>query len=152
MRPVSIVRFEQAYLASILLWLVNLALGWKTRVAAVETNPAFAGNPQMVELAQPMLIGASVFMLALWVLLWYFTAQRANVVTKWIIVVMFGFSALTVPFILNSFKVLGPLSASLSALGFVATALSVWMLFRPDARAWFAGPVAEEPVAQPPEL
>ena len=47
MRPQSIVRFEQAYLGATLLWLVNLALGWKIKLESVNSNPAFAGNPQM---------------------------------------------------------------------------------------------------------
>ncbi|WP_343519126.1 hypothetical protein [Sphingomonas sp.] len=145
MRPVSIVRFEQAYLASTVLWLVNLALGWKTRLGSLEGNPGFAGNPQMAELAQTMMIGTTVFMLILWLLLWYFTARRASEVAKWVVVALFGLSVAGLPFTLMSYPIVGMLSVALSLLAFALTAYAVWMLFRPDARAWFAG---NEPEAE----
>lgn len=150
MRPVSIVRFEQAYLASVLLWLVNLALGWKARLGALESNPGFAGNPQVAELAQTMMIGTAVFMLILWLLLWYFTARRASEVAKWVIVALFGLSVVGLPFTLMSYPVVGVLSVVISALAFLFFAWSVWLLFQPDARAWFAGEDAKAP-ATPPE-
>ncbi|WP_423602729.1 hypothetical protein [Sphingomonas sp. MS122] len=147
MRPVSIVRFEQAYLASVVLWLVNLALGWKARLGSLENNPAFAGNPQMGELAQTMMIGTTVFMLILWLLLWYFTARRASEVAKWVVVALFGLSVVGLPFTLMSYPVVGVLSVVLSLVAFVVTAYAVWMLFRPDARAWFAGTAPESEAA-----
>jgi uncharacterized membrane protein len=147
MRPVSIVRFEQAYLASIALWLLNLALGWKARLGSLENNPAFAGNPQMGELAQTMMIGTTVFMLILWLLLWYFTARRASEVAKWVVVALFGLSVVGLPFTLMSYPVVGVLSVVLSVIAFALTAYAVWMLFRPDARAWFAGTDVESETA-----
>lgn len=139
MRPVSIVRFEQAYLGSVVLWLVNLALGWKTRLNSLESNPAFAGNPQMAELAQTMMIGTTVVMLVLWLLLWYFTARRASEVAKWVVVALFGLSVIGLPFTLMSYPIVGVLSTVLSLAAFTLTAYAVWLLFQPDARAWFAG-------------
>lgn len=139
MRPQSIVRFEQAYLGATLLWLVNLAQGWSTRLDSVNRNPAFAGNPQMAELAQTMMIGTTIVMLALWLLLWYFTARRASVVAKWVVVVLFGVSVLGLPFTLMSYPVTGALGTALSLGTFALTAWSVWLLFRPDAQRWFAG-------------
>lgn len=147
MRPVSIVRFEQAYLASIALWLLNLALGWKARLDSLANNPAFAGNPQMNDLAQTMMIGTTVFMLILWLLLWYFTARRASEVAKWVAVALFGLSVVGLPFTLMSYPVVGVLSVVLSVIAFALTAYAVWMLFRPDARAWFAGTDAESETA-----
>ena len=143
MRPVSIVRFEQAYLGSVVLWLVNLALGWKTRLSSLENNPGFAGNPQMAELAQTMMIGMTVVMLVLWLLLWYFTARRASEVAKWVVVALFGLSVIGLPFTLMSYPIVGALSTVLSLAAFALTAYAVWLLFRPDARAWFAGDTSE---------
>ena len=147
MRPQSIVRFELAYLGSVVLWLVNLALGWKARLGTLESNPAFAGNPQMAELAQTMMIGTTVVMLVLWLLLWYFTARRASEVAKWVIVALFGLSVIGLPFTLMSYPVVGALSTVLSLAAFALTAYSVWLLFRPDARAWFAGDTSESDAA-----
>lgn len=139
MRPQSIVRFEQAYLGATLLWLVNLGQGWGTRLESVNKNPAFAGNPQMAELAETMMIGTTIAMLALWLLLWYFTARRASAVAKWVVVVLFGVSVLGLPFTLMSYPVTGALGTGLSIAAFACTAYAVWMLFRPDAARWFAG-------------
>ena len=149
MRPVSIVRFEQAYLGSIALWLLNLALGWKARLGSLESNPAIAGNPQMAELAQTMMIGTTVVMLALWLLLWYFTARRASDVAKWVVVALFGLSVIGLPFTLMSYPVVGALSTVLSLGAFALTAYAVWLLFRPDAKAWFAGDDAAADAAAP---
>ncbi|HEY0621826.1 hypothetical protein [Sphingomonas sp.] len=139
MRPQSIVRFEQAYLGATLLWLVNLGTGWKTRLDSLNSNPAFAGNPQMAELAETMMIGTTVVMLVLWLLLWYFTARRASVVAKWVVVTLFGLSAIGLPFTLLSYQVVGALSTLLSLGTFALTGWAVWLLFRPDAQTWFAG-------------
>jgi uncharacterized membrane protein len=139
MRPQSIVRFEQAYLGATLLWLVNLGIGWKTRLDSLNSNPAFAGNPQMAELAETMMVGTTVVMLVLWLLLWYFTARRASVVAKWVVVALFGLSVVGLPFTLMSYPVVGALSAVLSLTTFALTGWAVWLLFRPDAQLWFAG-------------
>lgn len=147
MRPQSIVRFEQAYLGATLLWLVNLGLGWKTRLDSLNAHPAFAGNPQMAELAETMMIGTTVLMLVLWLLLWYFTARRASEVAKWVVVVLFALSAIGLPFTLMSYPVVGALSTLLSLGTFVFTGLAVWLLFRPDARNWFAGNDAQSDTA-----
>lgn len=139
MRPVSIVRFEQAYLASIALWLLHLVLSWGDQMAAVEVYPAAQGNPQVIEIIQWFLIAVYAAALLLWVLLWYFTARRASAVAKWLVVLFFAFSALsllsTVPGVMAG--AINLVSIALTALMFVLHAAAIWMLFRADARAWF---------------
>lgn len=139
MRPQSIVRFEQAYLGSVLAWGANLAVRWQPMLDNFGAQPAVAGNPQMASVVQTILVVSALFCLMLWLLLWYFTARRASEVTKWIIVALFGLSALMFPFSLMSYPIVGALSTGLTAITFVLNAVAVWMLFRPDARAWFAG-------------
>lgn len=139
MRPVSIVRFEQAYLASVLIWLVNLATGWKAKLAGLENQGAFAGNPQAMELAQTIMIGTVVFLLVLWLLLWYFTARRASEVAKWVVVALFALSVLGLPFTLMGYRAVGLLGTVLTLAMFALNAWAVWLLFQPDARSWFAG-------------
>lgn len=148
MRPQSIVRFELAYLGSIIVWAIGLAIGWKTRLAVLETNPAFAGNPQMLSLGQSVMIGFSLFLLCLWLLLWYFTARKASEVAKWILVAFFALSVLALPFTLMGYERAGMLSVSLNLVMFALNAFAVWMLFQPDARAWFA---ADANAADPAE-
>ncbi|WP_447724709.1 hypothetical protein [Sphingomonas koreensis] len=147
MRPQSIVRFEQAYLASVVTWGVNLAVRWKPMLASFEDQPAIAGNPQMAEVVQTVLVVTALFSLMLWLLLWYFTARRASEVTKWVVVVFFGISALSLPLSLMSYPVVGALSTGLTVVTFAFNAVAVWMLFRPDARNWLAGDSAQPDTA-----
>jgi hypothetical protein len=135
MRPQSIIRFEQAYLASIVVWGLNTGLGWSKQVAAMEAG--FADVPQMVPMGRAMLIGFTLFILCLSLLLWYFTARKASEVTKWIIVAFFGLAAVGLPFTLAGFATSGILPVALNLVTFALTAVAVWMLFRPDAAAWF---------------
>lgn len=147
MRPQSIVRFEQAYLGSVLAWGVNIAVRWQPMLDSFEGQPAIAGNPQMASVVQTILVVTTLFCLMLWLLLWYFTARRASEVTKWIIVALFGMSALLFPFSLMSYSVVGALGTALTVVTFALNAVAVWMLFRPDARSWFAGDTVQADTA-----
>ena len=147
MRPQSIIRFEQAYLASIVVWGINTALGWGTQMATVEAS--FAAMPEMIPLGRAMLIGFTLFALFVSLLLWFFTARKASEVTKWIIVAFFGLSVVGLPFSLAGFEKTGILPAVLNVVTFALTAVAVWMLFRPDASAWFR---ARDGSAPPPPL
>lgn len=147
MRPQSIIRFEQAYLASIAVWGVNTALGWSTQMATVDAS--FAAMPEMIPAMRGLLIGLTLFALFVSLLLWYFTARKASEVTKWIIVAFFGLSAVGLPFSLAGFEKTGILPAVLNVVTFALTAVAVWMLFRPDAAAWFR---ASDGSVPPPPL
>ncbi len=148
MRPQSIIRFEQAYLASIVVWGINTALGWGTQMATVEAS--FAAMPEMIPAMRALLVGMTLFVLLVSLLLWYFTARKASEVTKWIIVALFGLAAVGLPFSLAGFEKTGLVPAALNVVTFALTAVAVWMLFRPDASAWFRasdGSVPPPPIA-----
>lgn len=147
MRPQSIVRFEQAYLASVLLWLVHLVLGWNTQMSVIERYPGVRGNPQMVDFIQNGLFVTYAIALALWLLLAYFAGRRASNAAKWALVVFVGLSALSLLAILPNLGQVSGLSLALSLATFAANAYAVFLLFRPDAKAWFEGtPTAEAQV------
>ncbi|MEG3179983.1 hypothetical protein [Sphingomonas sp. LT1P40] len=144
MRPVSIVRFEQAYLASIIIWVANLALGgWALMIGQsqrqFEKHPAFAGNPQMFDVIAPSLMALLGVLVLFWLLLWFFTARRASDVAKWVIVVMTGIAVLRLPLLLLSYPMTGLLGTALNVAATLVGAYAAWQLFRPDARAWFKG-------------
>ncbi len=147
MRPQSIIRFEQAYLASIVVWGINYGLGWSKLVAAVDRS--FAAMPPIRHLGEPLLIAVVLFALCLWLLLWYFTARARSEVAKWVIVAFFAVTAAWLPFTLAGFRTTGLLPAALNVVTFALTAVAVWMLFRPDASAWFR---ASDGSAPPPPL
>lgn len=147
MRPQSIVRFDWAYLGSIALWLANMAVGWPMMLRQLETRPQFSGNPQMLEFGQTLLMGGITVILVLWLLLWYFTARRASVVTRWIVVVFTALGALRLPLLVLGAPVAGWPATLLGISAFALAAFATWMLFMPDARAWFAGDEAQPDAA-----
>lgn len=147
MRPQSIVRFEQAYLGSVLAWGANIAVRWQPMLDSFDGQPAIAGNPQMASVVHTILIATTLFCLMLWLLLWYFTARRASEVAKWVVVVFFGISALLFPFSLLSYSVVGLLGTATTIVTFALNAVAVWLLFQPDARTWFAGGDAQSDAA-----
>ncbi|ODP39326.1 hypothetical protein [Sphingomonas turrisvirgatae] len=149
MRPQSIVRFEQAYLASIVLWIIGLALNWNTRLGAIERDARFGGNPQMIQFAEWTMIGSAVLGLAIWVLLWYFVARRGAAWAKWVLVAFLAISALSVPFALLNMGVIGAVGTMVGLLAFLLNAVAVAMLFRADAVAWLGGKPSAEAAAQP---
>lgn len=149
MRPQSIVRFEQAYLASVVVWLINLVLNWDTRLAALDRDPRFSGNPQMAQIAEWAMVGSAAFGFVLWLLIWYFIARRAVGWLKWVLVVFLLISAAGLPFAIMSYAVIGMVSTALTVVGFLLSAVAVWMLFKPDAKAWLSGEQTVEATAQP---
>lgn len=125
MRPASIIRFEQLYLASIALAAVNSAL--LLSPAAGYAPPGEASG----------LIGFVATSLAVSLLLWFFAARRASRIAKWLMVALFVLGAAGLPAILSA----GPLDipAVLTVVTWGLQAAAIWMLFRPDAAAWFKG-------------
>jgi hypothetical protein len=87
--------------------------------------------------------------IAITLLLWYLVARRASSIAKWIVVLLFLFSLLTSLGVGS-----GGISASeaVSLVALLLQAAAVYFLFRPDAKAWFAGtPAAPGPTEAPPQ-
>lgn len=132
MRPPSIIDFERAYLASLALGMVNTAINWQGIKQSLE-NPALKD----VGLGLGFMIGVLVFSMALSLLLWFFIARRPSTVAKWIYLVLAAFSIVS---IFSSLTTL-PFGTEVM-LNVVAQLLQLyaaWLLFKPDAKAWFAG-------------
>jgi hypothetical protein len=134
-RPPSIITFERCYLGAVALGLVNNVLNWTN----LQEQMAAAPNSQLLpDWFLPATIGVG---LLITLLLWYFVARRASVVAKWILVVFFAIGLIGVPGIISGVSA-GLISPLLAIAGFVTltlNAIAVWMLFRPDAKLWFAG-------------
>lgn len=140
-RPPSIVRFEQLYLGSIAVWLLTTLGFWSLNRKLIEENPQTAANPQMQSFALTLMVATAVIVLAVSVLLWWLAARRASPVGKWLVVAT---EALGVLLALYSLYLLATGAAPnvVNALGnLISTALAAsaaLLLFRPDAKAWFA--------------
>ena len=130
MRPASIMRFEKAYLASIVLGLIAAAISWSTMSEALN-DPVV----QSMGMGTGFLVGTLAVSTLVSLLLWYFIARRASNIAKWIYVVIVALG--TVSFLMS----IGSPAAEGATMifGLVNLVLQVyagWQLFKPDAKRW----------------
>lgn len=131
MRPKSIVYYEYAYLGSVLFGIAVTAMTWTANNATPEVEQIRG------------VLGASflpilyVFIYTLSLVLWYFTARVPNTVAKWIVAGWFALSLIGFALAIGAGNFPNDLPGVLAAGALVLNAIAVWMLFRPDARAWF---------------
>jgi hypothetical protein len=130
-RPQSIIWFERCFLASIALGALNTAMSWSRVRDLVAATEGAAILPSWF-LPVTLIVGIGINLL-----LWYFAARRSATVAKWVIVVFFGLSVLSIARALMS-GIVPPTLNIFAGVAFVLQAVAVWMLFRPDAKAWFA--------------
>lgn len=131
MRPKSIVQYEYAYLGSVLLGIVGTAMSWST-INAME------GMDQVhAVLGSSFLPILYVFIYTISLALWYFTARVPNAVAKWIVVGWFVLSVIGSAYAIATGNVPADVPGWLGIVALVLNAVAVYLLFRPDARAWF---------------
>ena len=135
MRPKSIVWFERLLLATIATMLI-------IRVNEAPTMlTKFAANPITAPFGTAIFICAIGFNLFINLMFWFFIARRAINIAKWIWVVLI---AIGLPY--NLYVLFTGLFAGVTSLGtivfqVISACLEVAaavMLFRPDAKVWFA--------------
>ena len=131
MRPASIVNFERLYLGAILLGLVNFYLSWDESAAMLRAVPGMPAGNGLLYAA----VGISLF---LQLLLLYFIARRASVVAKWVLIVWIGIGLVGLVGNLGAGTTLGTLSTAMTIVTTLLQLAAIWMLFRPDTKAWFA--------------
>ena len=131
MRPPSIVMFSRLFLAALGIGLVNSALNWQASVdqmaAAGDVLPAWV-------LPATLVVG-----LAINLLLWWLVAHRGSTVAKWILTVFLGLGLLGFVLAMAQGTFPAGLQGVIGIVTFVLQAIAIGMLFRPDARRWFAG-------------
>ena len=132
MQPESIRRFTLFYLGALVVSLAVTFIQYDSLVAQAER--------QMGAVGAGLGAAAAIVSVAVWtgivLLLWYFVARKGLVIAKWIVVLLFLFNVVT------SFGIAAgglSLAESVSLASFLLQALAVYHLFRPDAKAWFAG-------------
>ena len=141
-RPQSIVTFERCYLGALVIGAVNAAISWSyyQSLVTVQQSQAMIGTWYMPT------ITAIGFIIPL--ILWYFAARRASVVAKWIIVIFFALGCIALLLGLATASYGVNLRSLLSIAALVLNAVSVWHLFRPDAKAWFGEQASSEGIEQ----
>ena len=128
MRPRSIIWFERTIYLWFALSLVNSYIVYaKVRAAA---DPTHAG-PSIVFVF--LIFSAAINGLLLWLI-----AYRANNMARWIWAALTAIGFLGLLRIQAILAYGGPSAAIVLFLHALAV-VSIWLLFRPDARDWFAG-------------
>jgi len=133
-RPASIINFERSFWASMLIGVGSLTLHWPTVIDSLKSDPTAA---PMVDSAAIFVGIALGFGFAISILLWYFVARKASNIARWIYVAVMGFGAVSTLTSLNDPTSPTGLALAISLVSTTFTALSIFFLFRPDARVWF---------------
>lgn len=128
-RPASIRWFERLNLVSVAAALLYSWLAWDETAALAEADGL--GSEVMLSL---IAISCGVFLLVLWLIAW----RRSNV-AKWIWIVLSGFALLFVMIDYRAVLTESRFMIALAAIQFLVPVLTLWLLFRRDARRWFAG-------------
>ncbi len=137
MRPASITMFDRLFLGALAVGFVNFILNYESVLEQVEAEPGLAVIGGM-----PFLIGTLIIGNAINLLLWFLIARRASNVAKWILVVLTGFSLLS----LFSLPEVGALQAVITLVILALQLAAIYFLFRADAKAWFKhGPNGMDP-------
>lgn len=134
MRPKAIVRFEIFYLLSVVVGLVSTALNWNAGLEQVQQK-----SPEAVAFYPAMVAGGAAIGILISLLLWYFTARRRSNIARWIVTVFFGLSILSLLYTLSTGQFPGGVAGIVSVVSYALSAAGVFMLFQPDANAWFKG-------------
>jgi len=135
MRPVSIIRFDRLYLASIVVGLIGNIIEWPVTIARLTENPDTAALGSGAAIAAGGMIATGV-LIAL--LLWFFAAKRASNVARWIVTVFTVFALGSLFIGLAGSAVIVDAGGILRILAVALQTAATFFLFRPDAAAWFA--------------
>ncbi|MGK6317951.1 hypothetical protein [Sphingomonas sp. DT-204] len=142
-RPLSIVRFEQFYIAYWLVGLVNTVMSWDRSLSVAMRSPAVAA------MGPGFLYATTAVGLAIPALLWFFIARRGSTIAKWILVVLFAIGLVALLFTFMGGRFPTGFSGALALIALVLQAAAVAMLFRPDTRTWFGDSDSEAEEREP---
>ena len=140
-RPPSIVTFERCYLATIIIGVINNVINWQRLQAMPQVQRAVAG------IGDWYILSLTALTVIVPLALLYFAGRRRSVVAKWIITIFFALALILILFAVLLGRIAPGIGGVLSVAGFVFQAIAVYMLFRPDALAWFGE--MQEPSAEP---
>jgi hypothetical protein len=129
MKPHSMKLFDYAYLGSMFLGLLQFVTGYGTLKAEVARQSETSG----VSLSPLLPLGAYVVFAAIGLLLWFLVSRKRVILAKWIIVLFFLLSLVSVGGYLAGPM---PLYEIYGLLALIAQAVAVAMLFRGDSIRW----------------
>ena len=138
MKPESIRKFDMFYLVSLAISALAFFLGYDAIVAQFGAEGAARG----FDFGPSIAIGAFAISMVISLLLWWLASPKRISIAKWIIVLLFVLGLVGLPGTfadgLTTLEIVGLLAT-------IAQAAAIWYLFRPDAKAWFAGTEPADP-------
>jgi hypothetical protein len=138
MRPKSIVNFERVVLLGILVGIVNSFLSWDKMLAMQQAQLVAKGQEKMIGMLPKLFIGGEVLAVVVWLLLVWLISRKGSPVAKWIYVVLAVLSLIFAVFGFGKAMALGTIPLALGIVVHLLTLASLWFIFQPDAKAWFA--------------
>lgn len=130
MRPKSIVNFERLVLLSILVGIVNAFLVWDQTQASLQAQGAALGSGTLITI--------QAITIALYLLLLWFISRKGSPVAKWIYVVLAALGLVIGLTGIQQTASFGTLPLLITIVQYVITLITIWLLFRPDSKAWFS--------------
>lgn len=141
MRPRSIILFERVYGLNIAMAVASLAWAYARAGQWAPSTPADAAMGGRAAAAFTI-AGVAVLVIAIKLLIWFFIARRASNVARWIFVIFFVLAILS---LIRTIGLYGrgmlpsPFLVGFGVLDTLLRIACLWLLFRPDASAWFRG-------------
>jgi hypothetical protein len=136
MRPNSIVNFERVVWLAILIGIVNTWASWGKMLAMAQAQAAAQGSA--MKIGGTFIIAVQVVFIAIYLLLVWLIARKGSPVAKWIYVVIAALVLILALVGIGKMAQYGTLSLVLAIAQHLLTIVSLWLLFRPDSKAWFA--------------
>ncbi|MEA3001931.1 MAG: hypothetical protein QOH81_719 [Sphingomonadales bacterium] len=136
MRPKSIVNFERVVLLSILIGIVSSWLSWDKMLAMAQAQAQAQGGT--VKVGPGFLIGVQVFLIAVYLLLVWLISRKGSPIAKWIYVVIAVLILIAAVLGIGKMAAYGTVPLVLAVAQHLLTLVSLWLLFQPDSKAWFA--------------
>ena len=132
-KPDSIVLFDRLFLGSLALGVLNFLFQWNALSTKLTSSPEFAATGFGSGFIIATFAGGTIINL----IIWYFISSRASKIAKWILTAFLAIGLLSMLSNLNN--PLGPQGIGLGVALFltVLQGAAIYMLFRPDAVAWF---------------
>lgn len=130
MRPKSIVTFERLVLLYLAIGVLYAFLVWEQTMASLQAQGAALGSGTIITI--------QAITVALYLLLVWFISRKGSPVAKWIYVVLGVLSLVLGLFGIQETMSLGTLPLILAVVQYALLLVTIWLLFRPDAKAWFS--------------
>ena len=130
MRPPSIVNFMRVVLLSLAIGILATWLSWDKVQEAVAATGSGMGTGTI--------LGIQGVTIALYLLLIWFIYAHGSPVAKWIYVVLCVLGLIFGAIGFRQTMAYGTLPAILAAIQYLLSIISLYLLFRPDSKAWFS--------------